>query len=175
MDLYRQKGHTAYAGEPVSQLEHACQSAQLALTMSSDPEVVLAAFLHDIGHLCSGEQMSDFGTLAHEQVGAQFLRLHGVPERVVQLVAHHVSAKRYLTFKQPAYLAQLSEASLETLKWQGGPMSEEEASHFEKDPDFDIILQLRKWDEAAKVPSIPLPDLAYFELLMAAVMKTNKT
>ncbi len=37
------------------------------------------------------------------------------------LIENHVNAKRYLTWKNPAYFAALSEASLQTLTYQGGP------------------------------------------------------
>ena len=50
--LYRQYGTDDYIGEPVSQIEHMSQAAQLALAEGYDDEVVLAAFFHDIGHLC---------------------------------------------------------------------------------------------------------------------------
>ncbi len=169
-DLYRQHGHAEYIGEPVSQLEHASQAGELALAANADPEVVLAAFLHDIGHLCAEagvEQMDGLGTLHHEQIGADFLRAHGLPERVARLAESHVQAKRYLTFQNPEYFNSLSEASRGTLRWQGGPMSEVEAREFEQDPDFETILQLRQWDEQAKTEDKPLTDLAIFEQILA--------
>jgi 2-amino-1-hydroxyethylphosphonate dioxygenase (glycine-forming) len=168
-DLYRQHGDAEYIGEPVSQLEHASQAGQLALEAGAAPEVVLAAFLHDIGHLCEGEQMAGFGTLRHERVGAAFLRAQGVPERVTHLVEQHVQAKRYLTFRHPEYEVGLSAASRQTLHWQGGPMSREEAEAFESDADFEIILQLRRWDEQAKVADLPLLGLGVFEAILNAL------
>ena len=110
--------------------------------------------------------MDGLGTLNHELIGADFLRVHGVPERVARLTERHVDAKRYLTFKHPAYYDGLSEASRGTLRWQGGPMNAEEAQTFEQDPDFQTILQLRQWDEQAKVEGKPLPDLAIFEAFL---------
>ena len=172
-DLYRQYGDAEYIGEPVSQLEHACQAGELALAANADFEVVLAAFLHDIGHLCAEdgvEQMDCFGTLDHEQIGADFLRAQGLPERVARLTENHVQAKRYLTFQQPEYYGGLSKASRATLRWQGGPMTAVEASRFERDPDFHIILQLRQWDEQAKIEGKPLPDLSVFEAILAQMM-----
>lgn len=166
IQLFTQKGDAEYIGEPVSQWEHASQSAELALAAGADDEVVLAAFLHDVGHLChdaDAPQMAGFGTLRHEQVGAEFLRRHGAPERVARLVEAHVQAKRYLTWRDADYLARLSPASRETLDWQGGPMSTEEAQAFEQDPDFEDILQLRRWDEAAKETGRPLLDWAVLQ------------
>ena len=52
LSLYKMYGNQDYIGEPVSQIEHMCQCAQLAEKEKYDNEVVLAAFFHDIGHLC---------------------------------------------------------------------------------------------------------------------------
>src|SRR5262249_13143707 len=90
-----------YFGEPVTQLEHALQCAQLAVSSGAADELVLAALLHDVGHLL--EDGDEAGVIAHDQVGAQWLRKLGVSERVADLVAGHVQAKRYLTATNPAY------------------------------------------------------------------------
>ena len=106
--------------------------------------------------------MGGFGVKRHELLGAEFLRKLGFSEKIAQLVENHVQAKRYLTFAHPEYFEKLSEASRETLRHQGGPMSQSEAENFEKDPLFDISLKMRTWDEEAKLENIPLPDLASF-------------
>ncbi len=158
--LYEKYGNADYIGEPVSQLEHMSQSAQLAIDEGFDDEVVLASFFHDIGHICvmSDEEnkMGGFGVRSHERIGADYLRDKGFPEKVAKLVEHHVQAKRYLTFKYPDYFKQLSEASKKTLEFQGGVMSEQEASAFEHDPLFEISIRMRKWDEMAKETNIPI-------------------
>ena len=96
--------------------------------------------------------MGSWGAAGHEVLGAEFLRELGFGERVARLVEGHVAAKRYLTFKQPAYHERLSAASKATLRYQGGPMSAAEAAEFEADSLFSLMLELRTWDEAAKVP-----------------------
>lgn len=170
--LYKEHGHEDYIGEPVSQLEHMCQSAQLAAAAGADDEVVLAAFFHDIGHLYEHIaaatdiellQMDGFGLVDHELLGARFLQQMGFSERIAKLVASHVQAKRYLTCRQPEYYAALSHASKETLRHQGGPMTEEEAVQFESDPFFAEYIQLRRWDELAKEEHKPVPDLSVYE------------
>lgn len=164
-ELFAEKGQADYIGEAVSQLEHACQAGELAIAAGADDDVVLAAFFHDIGHLAASKEasnMAGFGVERHESIGANYLRQLGFPERIAWLVESHVQAKRYLTHCDPEYLAGLSEASRKTLDWQGGPMTEEEAIVFENDPDFDIIIQLRRWDEEAKIEGKPLPDLNVF-------------
>ena len=49
LTLYKMYGNQDYIGEPVSQIEHMCQCAQLAESENYDHEVILAAFFHDIG------------------------------------------------------------------------------------------------------------------------------
>jgi len=164
--LFAESGDDAYYGEPVTQLAHALQAAQLAEKAGADDETVVAAFLHDIGHLLPVESaegyMDGYGTVDHERLGADFLRQRGFPEKVAQLIEHHVNAKRYLVYKNPDYFARLSEASLITLEFQGGPMAIEEAKEFEQNPYFRDILQVRGWDEQAKIPDLPTPDMEYY-------------
>lgn len=168
--LFAQSGQDAYFGEPVTQLEHALQTAQLAEQAGADEETVIAAFLHDIGHLLPVEEangyMDGYGTVDHERLGADYLRDRGFSEKVAQLIENHVNAKRYLVFKRPDYLTRLSEASLKTLEFQGGPMTSDEATAFEHNPYFREILQVRGWDEQAKIPGLPTPDVAYYLAMM---------
>jgi 2-amino-1-hydroxyethylphosphonate dioxygenase (glycine-forming) len=170
MTMYRQHGGSEYAGEKVSQLEHMVQAAQLAEEKGFDEEVILAAFLHDIGHIAeedNGENaMDDFGLKDHEAIGAQFLAEKGFSSRITKLVASHVNAKRYLTKADPDYYNQLSDASKRTLEFQGGMMSAEEAEKFEKDPLFSEIILMRRWDEQAKVEDKPLPELERYRAMI---------
>jgi phosphonate degradation associated HDIG domain protein len=174
-DLYEKHGSDDYIGEPVSQLEHMSQSAQLAIDQGFDDEVVLAAFFHDIGHLCAkdAENMGGFGVKSHERIGADFLRAKGYPEKIAKLVENHVQAKRYLTYKSPEYYDRLSEASRRTLEFQGGKMSPEEATAFENDLLFHESIKMRTWDEEAKLENIPIIDI---EILKSKSIKVlNQT
>ncbi len=152
---------TDYIGEAVSQLEHALQCAHFAEQAGASDEAVIAALLHDMGHLIDAQapSMDGLGVVDHETLGADFLRSLGFSEAVARLVEGHVQAKRYLTFARPAYAARLSEASRGTLTWQGGPMSAEEARTFEADPLFRQMLAVRSWDERAKVVDLEVPGL----------------
>lgn len=166
LDLYRTFGNEDYIGEPVSQLEHMCQCAQLAGSEGYDDEVILAAFFHDIGHLCEHiigvGHMDGFGVADHEKVGADFLAEKGFSKKITNLIQSHVAAKRYLTYVHPEYYQNLSEASKKTLEFQGGRMTEEEAIEFEKDNLFPLYLILRGWDDKAKEENTPVPNLDYF-------------
>ncbi|MFZ6024827.1 MAG: HD domain-containing protein [Bacteroidota bacterium] len=168
--LYKTYGNENYIGEKVSQVEHMCQCAQLAEAEGYDDEVILAAFFHDIGHLCEHimdvHYMNNYGVADHERIGAVYLLGKGFSNKIAQLVASHVAAKRYLTYKYPEYLGSLSKASLETLQFQGGIMSAEEATAFEADPLFDLYIALRKWDEKAKTENVPLPALEIYTTRM---------
>lgn len=165
--FYEEHGADEYAGEKVSQLEHMCQAAQLAMAQGHDDEVVLAAFFHDIGHLLPiedpSQSMDGYGMVDHEKVGADYLRKLGFSDRMCRLIASHVNAKRYLTWKYPAYYEKLSDASKKTLEFQGGKMEDAEARAFESDPLFDLYIRMRGWDEAAKIEHQALPDINYFK------------
>ncbi|WP_461448535.1 phosphonate degradation HD-domain oxygenase [Mucilaginibacter sp.] len=167
--LYERFGDEDYIGEPVSQLEHMSQAAALAQAEGYDDEVILAAFFHDIGHLCAEdgevESMGGMGNVDHEQLGADYLLSMGFSERLAQLVKSHVVAKRYLTYKYPEYYNKLSDASKSTLEFQGGVMNSDEASAFEKDPDAELIIKLRLWDDAAKEIQIPVDNIPYLKSL----------
>jgi phosphonate degradation associated HDIG domain protein len=175
--LYKKFGDADYIGEPVSQIEHMSQSAQLAIDEGFDEEVILAAFFHDIGHICvmngAEESMGGYGKKSHERIGADYLRSVGFPERVAKLVENHVQAKRYLTFKFPEYHDQLSEASKKTLEYQGGVMSAIEAHAFETDPLFETSIRMRKWDELAKEMQVPVIDLAALRKMALNVLNNK--
>ena len=176
--LYENHGNADYIGEPVSQLEHMCQAAELAEAEGYDDEVVLAAFFHDIGHLCEFimpvELMEGVGVLDHESIGQAYLVNRGFSERVARLVRSHVEAKRFLTFKYPEYFDKLSDASKITLQHQGGRMNAEEAEAFESDPMFDLFIKMRTWDDLAKITNKALPDLnKYKQMAVLHLTKNN--
>ena len=167
-----------YFGEAISQLEHSLQCGDLAYQAGADEEMILAAFFHDIGHICekpSAETMGDFGIKDHERIGADFLAQFGFSKRVCDLVCGHVNAKRYLAFKNKNYLTNLSPASLATLDFQGGAMSEDEAQSFENEPAFKNLLQIRAWDELAKVVDKKTQPLSFFISLTENHLKRVST
>jgi len=171
-----------YLGEDISQLEHSLQTAQQARDAQADDETVIAALLHDIGQFCDRQAAMDImaetsdlqdktestsnvkvGVKGHEYIGGQYLRKLGFNEKVAQLVEAHVVAKRYLTATDKAYYDGLSSASKASLKYQGGPFSEDQVKEFERDPLFREKVQLRLWDDKAKVSGLYLPGLASYK------------
>jgi [1-hydroxy-2-(trimethylamino)ethyl]phosphonate dioxygenase len=164
LDLLSEQAKGAYFGEPVSVLEHCLQCAHFAEQSKAGPATIAAALLHDIGHVLHGlpEDIAKHGLDgAHEDVAATYLAgLFG--EDVTETVRLHVSAKRYLCATDPGYFAQLSPASVESLHIQGGPMSDEEVAAFEALPTASIAVQLRRWDDEAKIPNLNVPGLAHY-------------
>jgi phosphonate degradation associated HDIG domain protein len=175
--LYKQKGNADYIGEAISQLEHASQAAQLAIKDGSDDEVILAAFLHDIGHLLDDtpetEQMGGYGVQDHEGLGSAYLLQRGFSNKVAMLVNAHVQAKRYLCAVNQRYYQNLSAASKFTLGYQGGPMTNAEVAAFEQNPLKHLIIKMRTWDEEAKHPNIPLLDLDMLQAKIARHISAN--
>ncbi len=166
-DLYRNYGDEDYIGEEVSQLQHAQQCAHQAfIEYPNNPEIILGAFLHDVGHLISLHDsentntiklveydncsLNGLGLVDHENVGANFLEKMGFPKSVSSLGRNHVMAKRYLITQNPEYLHNLSDASKETFKLQGGVLSKSQVRNFEVSDNHDLFLRMRHWDDLAK-------------------------
>ena len=175
--LYEKHGGEDYIGEPVSQLEHMSQAAALAAAEGYDNEVILAAFFHDLGHLCAShevESMDGMGNADHEELGADYLLERGFSERLAGLVKSHVIAKRYLTFKYPEYYEKLSPASRVTLNFQGGMMSAAEAAEFESHPDAELMIQLRYWDDKAKETHVAVSNIPFLKQLALDHLLNNR-
>ena len=161
--LFGERGRSAYLGEAVSQEEHALQTAWAAEQAGAPASLIVAALLHDVGHLLHGpDYAAERGVDdCHEERGRLWLEEHFGPE-VSEPVRLHVAAKRYLCAAEPGYLERLSPASLLSLKLQGGPFSPEEAEAFRRGPHGEAALALRRWDEEAKVPGLATPPLEHF-------------
>ena len=162
--LFAERGAAQYGGEAVSQLEHALQAAWEAEKDGATPELVVAALLHDIGHLVADhdEDAAEKGLDDHhEELGCNFLAAQFGPA-VTEPIRLHVPAKRFLCSTEPAYLNSLSTASIRSLKLQGGPMTPDEAKEFSDHPYCDGAVRLRRWDELAKAPGLATPPFSHF-------------
>ena len=148
--LYAERGGLHY-GEGVTQLEHALQSAALAQADGGAPSLIVAALLHDIGHLFEDEEGVAQGLYddRHEAVGARMLEAL-FPESVCGPIALHVAAKRYLCFMEPQYWAQLSPTSRKSLEQQGGPFDPRQAQAFERARWSQDAVRLRRFDDMGK-------------------------
>jgi len=170
-DLFSERGHLAY-GEGVSELQHALQAASLAQKDNASHNQIVAALLHDIGHLLHGlpEDVAEHGIDDyHERIGEKWLEKYFGPE-ISQPVRLHVAAKRYQCTVNSDYLAQLSPASAKSFILQGDKMNKDEVSAFEKNPFFKNALQLRTWDDNAKDPKMETPLLEHYLPLVKAAL-----
>lgn len=168
--LWNERGGSNYGHEPVTQLEHALQTATLALNEGAEDELVAAALLHDIGHLLHDldDDAPDRGVDdRHEVLGQRWLERH-FGSGVTEPVRLHVAAKRYLCAVEPAYEAGLSEPSRVSLALQGGVMTREEAAEFIASPHAREAVRLRRWDDEAKVAGLKTPILEEFRPQLTA-------
>ncbi|KAF7195154.1 Phosphonoacetate hydrolase [Pseudocercospora fuligena] len=166
------QGNSDYLGEAVSQLQHSLQTATLAQNAGADEETVLGALLHDVGRFIpAAEKERDMffpdgtfaGKASHEVLGEAYLRQLGFSDKICQLVGAHVWAKRYLTAVDKGYYDGLSLSSKTTLKYQGGPFTDEQVKEAQKDPLLENKLTVRRFDDLAKDPDMRTPDLHSFE------------
>jgi phosphonate degradation associated HDIG domain protein len=170
--LFEDRGDSAYGMEVVSQREHALQTAFLARQSGADLSLVVAALLHDVGHLLHNlpadapEKGQDD---QHEELGRRWLaRWFDVD--VLEPIRLHVAAKRYLCTVDPSYQERLSRPSLVSLALQGGPMSPEVIKAFEASPQHLAAIALRRWDDEAKVPHLQVPTIDDYRPDLKAVM-----
>lgn len=162
LKLLSERGARQYGDEAVSQLAHALQCATLAERSGASSALIVAALLHDIGHLLGEDGAARSGADAeHEQVGAAALAVLFRPA-VTEPIRLHVPAKRYLCAREPGYDAVLSPASRRSLALQGGAFSPEETRAFLQSPYARDAVALRRWDEAAKDPNAETPGLLHF-------------
>jgi len=176
-DIFARRGADSYLGEAVTMSEHMLQGACLAEQAGADDALVAAALLHDIGHYTSEfpPDAQDQGIdNRHDVAGAAVLAPY-FPKRVTDCVHYHVQAKRYLCATDPGYFARLSEASVLTLKLQGGPMSAAEVEAFARLANLDDILRVRIWDDAAKVAGRATPSFAHYAPLLQRMVDAHRT
>lgn len=164
LDYLEAHGNTNY-DEAVTQMAHGLQTAALAREEGATAELTVASLFHDLGHLLVSEHAStgDFldHDLGHEKVAAQYLAPYFGPA-VLEPIRLHVRAKRYLCTTDPAYHDGLSMASKRSLEVQGGLLSTEELEELQREPFVDDGVQLRLWDDRAKVTGAVTPSLADF-------------
>lgn len=166
-ELFHAHGSHTY-DETVSMAEHMLQSATLAQDAGASDELVFAALVHDIGHLLLAERSAENAAsthretdLRHEVVAHEFLARH-FPPGVVDPIALHVDAKRYLCAVESEYFDRLSPASVHTLSLQGGPMSNDETASFERNRGWRQAVELRRFDDDAKVVGKATPSVEDF-------------
>lgn len=168
VSIYSSRGAAAYFGEAVTTIEHSLQTAHFAQASDASDALVIAALLHDIGHLIepAPEDIADWRRDGrHEVSGSRWLATYFGPE-VCEPVRLHVPAKRYLCATDSTFMARLSSASIRTLKLQGGPMSGAESSAFEAESFHQDAVQLRHWDDQGKIAGLRTPGFLHYRGLI---------
>lgn len=170
--IFERRGGEEYLGEPVTMGQHMLQGATLAERQGKSEEIIVATLLHDIGHFTSEFgmfTMDDTEDRFHEAAGADVLDGF-FPSVITDCVRHHVAAKRYLCATRPDYFCQLSDASVHSLKLQGGAMSKAEVEQFEKNPNLEQIIAVRFLDDAGKSPDMVTPDFWHFAPMVQRIV-----
>jgi gamma-butyrobetaine dioxygenase len=178
--LFTSSEGMAYLGEDVTMIQHQLQAGAHAIAAGVPDSLVVAALLHDVGHMVGqlvGEQdasvaLADDLDAHHDSSGARWL-VQWFGADVTEPVRLHVAAKRYLVAIEADYAAKLSAASVHTLRLQGGPMNAEEVAAFEALPHHRDAVALRRFDEAAKDPDVDAPSLAAHRALIARVLRAT--
>jgi predicted HD phosphohydrolase len=161
LDLLSQTATETF-GEEITHLDHSLQVyTYICNNYPGDIELAVAGFWHDIGHslailpqkgrmlpeaelMVHPETRTVLGVMDHDQRGAELF--DGVfSERVLDLIRLHTMAKRY-----HGDVGVLSDASAETLKQEGGLLSEDQRQQFAEHPRFQDAMRLREADDAGK-------------------------
>ena len=123
--------------------------------------------IHDLGTNPSIKGIDD----VHEQRALPILRELFEPA-LTEPIRLHVAAKRYLCAVSPEYWEKLSNESKRSLELQGGIFSLEAACRFIRKPYAKQAVQLRMYDDQAKVSNKPTASLSHFTQYMNACLRT---
>jgi len=174
-DIFLRRGADSYLGEAVSMSEHMLQGALLAENSRASKQMIAAILLHDIGHYTNEfpeDALENGIDNHHDTAGAAVLEAY-FPPMVTDCVLHHVSAKRYLCAIDSDYFNGLSAASIHTLKLQGGPFNANEIAEFRSQPHLDEIVQVRIWDDLAKVKGVITPAFEHYAPVLQSVVNSH--
>jgi phosphonate degradation associated HDIG domain protein len=174
-DIFARRGADSYLGEDVTMSEHMLQGALLAEEAGGSDALIAAALLHDIGHY-TNEFPDDAlakGIDNHHDVAGAAVMAPFFPTMVTDCVKYHVAAKRYLCATDDGYFGKLSPASVHTLNLQGGPMASAEVADFAKNPNLDAIVQVRIWDDEAKVAGKLTPGFDHYAPMLQRVVNQH--
>jgi phosphonate degradation associated HDIG domain protein len=158
LGLFAERGSHEYMGEAVTMSQHMEQTAACAVADGAPDSLVISALLHDIGHFVGEhpiEALENGIDNHHEDVGADYLEPY-FPPSVTEPIRLHVAAKRYLCATDDGYFGRLSDASINSLNVQGGPMNAAEVQAFEARPHYQDAVRLRLYDDDGKVAGLTI-------------------
>ncbi len=172
LDLFAHRGAEEYMGEAVSMSQHMEQSAACAVADGAPESLVVAALLHDIGHFLGDhpiDALENGVDNLHEAIGARYLEPY-FPPSITEPIRLHVAAKRYLCATDETYLGKLSDASVNSLRVQGGPMTAREIAEFEASPYYRDAVRLRLYDDDGKVAGLAIEPVTRYRARMEALL-----
>ncbi len=175
IDLFATRGAAEYMGEKVSMAQHMEQSAACAVEDGAPDSLVAAALLHDVGHFVGDEPIEALANgidNLHEDVCADYLAPYFPPE-ITEPIRLHVAAKRYLCATDAEYLHRLSDASIDSLRVQGGPMTAAEVEAFEANPYHRDAVRLRHYDDDGKVEGLDIRPIGAYRQLLEALQRAQ--
>ena len=137
------------------------------------PALVISALLHDIGHFIGEHPIDALENgidNTHEEVGARYLEPYS-PAAVTEPIRLHVAAKRYLCATDDQYFGHLSDASVDSLAVQGGPMSTAEVAAFAANPYHLDAVKLRRYDDDGKVRGLQIDPVTNYRAAMESLLR----
>ena len=148
------------------------QTAMLAEKNKCSEDLICSSLLHDYGHFIidkPDELVRNKIDGNHESIGANYLK-DFFSKKIIEPILLHVDAKRFLA-RDNKYYNSLSEASIISLKLQGGIMSSKEVKKFKQNKNYINAIKLRRFDENAKKQNIKIKKIEdYKELLVSKII-----
>lgn len=169
--LFESKDDQRLEAASVTLLQHALQTAWLAEKAGARDSLICACLLHDLDHLLEEDSAGapvQKRDNSHGQHGASSLA--GLFDAAVtDPIRLHVDAKRYLCYAHPGYSQGLPADAKRSLERQGGVFTPDQARAFMREPYAIEAVNLRLWDDQARLAGIGTPSLAHF----AATLRTR--
>ena len=135
-------------------------------------DLICSSLLHEYGHFIidkPDELVRNKIDGNHESIGANYLK-DFFSKKIIEPILLHVDAKRFLA-RDNKYYNSLSEASIISLKLQGGIMSSKEVKKFKQNKNYINAIKLRRFDENAKKQNIKIKKIEdYKELLISKII-----
>lgn len=173
LQLFASRGAEEYMGEAVSMAQHMEQSAACAVADAAPDSLVIAALLHDIGHFIGEhpiEALENGIDNLHQTTGADYLAPY-FPPAITEPIRLHVAAKRYLCATDDGYFGRLSDASVNSLMVQGGPMKPEEIAAFEANPYHRDAIKLRLYDDDGKIEGLAIRPVSDYRATLESQLR----
>ena len=180
--IYETNGDEKYMiDEDITQLEHALQAAYIAYEDGASYDLIIGMLLHDIGQILHKNLLGNVDILhkQHADIGYFYLKSKGLPNYVCNIVKYHTLSKvvlcgsKYHPALEPNYFDKLSYASKESYVHQRELFTEEDITDFFSHPNKDDFIRARKYDDAAKIEDMVVPEFEAYRDMFISIMKKD--